>query len=165
MLLRQHAAVSAFVASSLNPGEGIQAILSFAEIGSSARRNLPFLASLGLVSAKSEPRACAVVVTDRRLLIVGQSRFPTLQPQSLSGDYPRAAVRVGAFSRNLFGGSLRLEIADHEALGLTVRRAWRAQAQQVAQMLGWHRRECSQHERNQHREPHGLAPQPKSSNQ
>jgi hypothetical protein len=52
MLLRQHATVSAFVASSLNPGEGIQAILSFAEIGSSARRNLPFLASLGLDSQR-----------------------------------------------------------------------------------------------------------------
>jgi hypothetical protein len=138
MLLRQHATVSAFVAPSLNPAERIQAILSFAEMRSTARRNVPFLASLGLVSAKSEPRACAVVVTDRRLLIVGQSRFPALQPQSLAGDYPRAAVRVGAFSNDLFGGSLRLDIADHEALTLNVRRAWRAQAQQVAEMLGWH---------------------------
>jgi hypothetical protein len=138
MLLRQHTAVSAFVAPSLHPGERIQAILSFAETGSSAWRNLWFVASLGRIAAKSEPRACAVVVTDRRLLVVGQSRFPTLQPQSLSGDYPRAAVHVGAFSRDLFRGSLRLDIADHEALTLNVRRAWRAQAQQVAEMLGWH---------------------------
>jgi hypothetical protein len=137
MLLRQHAAVSAFVAPSLHPGEAIQAILSFAEIGSSAWKRLPFVASLGLISAKPGPRALAVVVTDRRLLIVGQSRLPTLQPQSLSGAYPREAVHVGAFSRGVFGGSLRLDIANHEALTLIVRRAWRAQAQQVAQMLGW----------------------------
>src|SRR5450759_4938615 len=72
MLLRQHTAVSAFVAPSLHPGERIQAILSFAETGSSAWRNLWFVASLGRIAAKSEPRACAVVVTDRRLLVVGQ---------------------------------------------------------------------------------------------
>ena len=137
MLLRQHAAVSAFMAPSLHPGEAIQAILSFAETGSPAWKSLSFVASLGLISPKPTPRACAVVVTDRRLLIVGQSQFPTLQPQSLSGEYPRATIHVGAFSRGLLGGSLRLEIADHEALTLNVRRAWRAQAQQVAQMLGW----------------------------
>lgn len=124
-------AVETFVASSLEPGETVEATLSEAYSGSSfwlayVRTMLP----LG-----GRTIGYALVLTDRRVLLVRRGTFTNVKPKVVDAAYPRSGVRVGAFTAGPFSGSLRLDIAGTTSLAINFRRAWRGDAARIAEAL------------------------------
>jgi hypothetical protein len=127
--------VEDFVAPSLEPGERVEATLSFAETGSSYWQNV-LRAPVGLVVPKFKVRSCAVVLTDRRVLLVDKGGVP-VEPTAVQAAYPRESVRIGAFSRGAFSGMLTLDVPTGRPVTLSFRRHWGTEAQSVVDSLGY----------------------------
>jgi len=74
----------------------------------------------------------AVVVTDRRVFVLEMAGWG--RPKTVLGVYPTTAVQLEAFRRGPFSGTLQLRLPDVR-LAVNFRRAWRDQAQSVADAL------------------------------
>ena len=123
--------VNAFVAGALEPGEGIVATLSFCETGASFWKNAYGGALLGLISRKNRVGSRAIIVTDRRVIIVVGEGIAA-RPKAILGTYPRGTVRLRKFTRGPLSGSMILDLSPSESSAFNYRQAWGDQAASVA---------------------------------
>jgi hypothetical protein len=77
----------------------------------------------------------ALVLTDRRVLLVRRATFTSVKPTGVEAAYPRSGVRVGALTTGPLSGSLRLDISGTTSLAVTFRRYWRGDAARIAEAL------------------------------
>jgi hypothetical protein len=118
--------VEAFVSSLLEPGEQLDVTLSNAHIGSWFKAVMPILGPL----LGGELRPCAVVVTDRRVLLVALSGW-TSKPRSILQTYPRSEVTAAWRD-----GSIVLSLSDGSAVRIEIpQTAWAYQARDVVDSL------------------------------
>lgn len=127
---RMAKAVNEFIGPYLEPGEAIEATLSSARAGpsywtASARMLIP---------GRGIPMLLAIVVTDRRVLLIHLSDV-SLRPMSLEASYLRAEVTAARFTSGPLSGTLRLEVADRPPFVVNVKRSWRGDAARVAEAL------------------------------
>jgi hypothetical protein len=121
--------VEKFVSSFLAPEEQLEATLSLAHTGSLSKSSLPII---GAFLSRVVPQA--VVVTNRRVLLIGLSGWPS-RPQSMLAAYPRDQVAVASWKDAFFAPVLTLSLPDAPPLRLEVRSAWQSQAQEVVDAL------------------------------
>ena len=79
-------------------------------------------------------RSRAVVVTDRRVLLVEINGLP-YTVKSILAAHPRDGVTLAAFQDGPFTGHLKLEIDGDPPIELAFRQQWKSQARAVAAAL------------------------------
>jgi hypothetical protein len=126
----------------LEPGEQIEATFPLATSGMS-----PWLASsfgaLGALIGLKVTKRYAVVVTDRRLLLLRQGGL-LKATYALEAAYPRSDVRVVTYNPGTLYGKLGLDLpaasgASAQQLGLHIQRYVRNDAEAVVTTLGYQR--------------------------
>lgn len=112
---KHEALVADFVAPQLEPGEQVEATLSSAHIGSMFKAAWPLFGPL-LFGGRLRP--CALVVTDRRVLVIELSKWTT-RPRSIQAAYPREGARA-AWKDHFTSQGLEISWPDGSALKLEI---------------------------------------------
>ena len=118
-----------FVSARLQPGEHIEEILPDATGGPSPS----FLALIAVILILIIPNY-SLVMTDRRLLLIGRSKL-TGRPTRLERELQRDKVKVVSYERGNLWSVLRLADPQQAELKLNVRRAVRGYADDLVRAL------------------------------
>lgn len=116
-----------YLEGELQPGETVEASISFAQTGPSPWTSL--LTTLYIFWVKY----LGVAVTSQRVVIVRRSKM-TNRIKRVESTHARADVRVNEWEQGKLFSTLRLGLRD-EALKLNVHRMHRAEGEQVVQAL------------------------------